>query len=223
MLEYDPKTSLRHWPTPMAQYGLNPYGEPKWRIVFAPSRRILAGNQQTGFHWVQAYRSRLGSDPTDARLCVPVWILEGWRSAWDFCKMSRERWNAEMLILGPYPERGEYDLCHVFSPVLPDDCNIEKLISWIEAGRTKSFQDNLDACRAQYDQETKDRQREVEGRIHNAYPAFGGTAIASSRVARGTKNPRIIRTAEEIGLPVGNNKFMQLRRPNGHNTATHHG
>ncbi len=220
MLDYDPTTALRHWPTPMARFGLNLYGENRYRIIFAPTRRIVAGRPpEIPFRSVPAYRVRLGADPLNPGLCIPVWVLEVWYPPERFAATKRQ-WDAgNAFTLGPYPERGEYDLAHVFSPVLPDDCNLEKLISWIEAGKTKSFQDNLDACKAEYDQETKVRRGTVEAIVRNAYPAFGATAIASSRVARSTKNPRIIRTAEEVGLPTGHNKFMQLRRPNG-NTRT---
>lgn len=204
MLEYDPTTNLRHWPAPMARFGTNPYGDPLYRIIFAPSRRNLAGDE-SGFRWIPTYR-RLGD----------VWVLERWHSPEQFCRMSRERWDREMLILGPYPDRGEYAHVHTFFPVLPDHCNLDKLITWIEAGQKTSYQDNHDAIREHYDHETKARQSTVEAMTRDLYPAFGATAMSSAKVSRGTKHLPNLKSANELGLPTGNNKFLQLRgKPNG--------
>ena len=201
MLDYDPVKNLRHWPVPMLRFGANPYGEALYRIIFAPSRRNLAGDEN-GFRWIPTYR-RLGD----------VWVLERWHSPEQFCKMSRERWEREMLILGPYPDRGEYAYVHTFFPVLPDHCNLEKLISWIEEGAKRRFQEHYDAVKGEYDQETKDRQNTAEAITRNAYPAFGANALSSARVSRGTKHLPNFRYAEEVGLPTGQNKFLQLRGP----------
>lgn len=214
-LEYDPVANLQHWPASLQRFGNNPYGQPLYRIIFAPSRRNLAGDF-SGFHWIPTYR-RLGA----------VWVLERWRSAWDFAQMPRERWDREMLILGPYPERGEYDHCHTFFPVLPADANLDKLISWIEEGKKRSWQDNLDACKAEYEQETKDQRNMQEAILHGAYPAFGANAMVGGAVSRGTKTRPIIKTAEEIGLPHGKwtnpekSKFMSLQREENNGSTAH--
>lgn len=210
-LDYDPKTPLQHWPLPMARFGQTPHNENLYRIVFAPSRLHLIGGEWAdgshGFRWVPRYRN-VGAQ----------WILERWLSADDYAKCSREKWDRDLLILGPYPSRGEYDLCHVFEACTPGHANLEKLISWIEEGRRRSYQDHLDACRAEYDQETKDSRSKIDAIARNAAQSFPGSPFVSMHIGakqgRGTKIAPIIRTAEELGLPAGNNKFMQLRGKN---------
>ena len=199
MLDYDPKTNLSHHPTPMARFGLNPYGENLYRIVFAPSRRSLAGDA-SGFRWVPTYRA-IGTK----------WVLERWHDPWKFSQCTKEAWDRQFAqILGPYPSRGEYAHCHTFEVVQPEDCDLGKLISWIEAGQTKSFQDNLDACKQQYaDEEAANRAKQF-AIIDDAHPAFGTTAIASSRVVRGTKAPRLRKSANDLGMPTAP-KFQQMR------------
>lgn len=199
MLTYDPKASLQHWPmTNMGRFGLNPHQEPLYRIVFAPSRRHIAIDQDRNAHWIRTYR-RLGD----------LWVMERWRDAYEYSKMTREQWDRQLLHqLGPYPDRGEYDHVHTFEAALPDQCNLEKLVSWIEEGRKRSWQENKDACRGQYEAEEREAAATGAAIIDNAYPAFGTTAISSRLVSRGTKDRPIIHTAEELGLPVGHNKFM---------------
>ena len=173
MLDYDPATNLQHYPLPMARFGKNPHGENLWRIVWAPSRRMLAGDG--AFRWVQAYR-QIGA----------AWILEKWVSAWDFCQCSKAKWEETMLILGPYPARGEYVHAHTFGAAVADS-NVEKLISWIEEGQRRSWQDHLDACKSEYDREERDASSTRQAIIRNALPAFGATAMVGAGGGRGTK------------------------------------
>lgn len=199
-LDYDPTISLRHYPLPMRRFGLNPYSEPLYRIVFAPSRRNLAGGVDgQAYRWVSTYRY-LGE----------AWVLERWLPAEEFAKCSREKWDRELLILGPWPERGEYVHAHTFT-CSPTDANIEKLVSWIEEGKKRRFQEHLDACREEYDQDTKERRNKMDAIIRNALPAFGSAPFAGGRGGRGTKTAPLVRSANELNLPSGQNKFINLR------------
>ena len=173
MLDYDPIRNLQHYPLSMARFGKNPYGENLWRIVWAPSRRMLAGDGT--FRWVHAYR-QIGA----------AWVLEKWVSAWDFAQCSKAKWNETMLMLGPYPARGEYVHAHTFG-VAVADANVEKLISWIEEGQRRSFQDHVDACRADYDQEEREASATRQAIIRNALPSFGTAPVAGYGGGSGTK------------------------------------
>jgi|SRR5580692_4152082 hypothetical protein len=199
MLGYDPKVNLTHWPMPMGRFGLNPYGDPLYRIIFAPSRRNLAGDAGD-FRWVPTYRA-IGAK----------WVLERWHDPWKFSQCTKESWDRQLAhILGPYPSRGEYAHVHTFEVVQPPDCDLGKLISWIEEGQKRSYQDNLDALKGQYaDEEAANRAKQL-AIIDDAHPAFGTTAIASARVARGTKAPKVRRSANELGMPTAP-KFQQVR------------
>ncbi|HEX7766793.1 MAG TPA: hypothetical protein VF443_08770 [Nitrospira sp.] len=201
MLEYDPKANLRQYPMPMIQFGSNPYGEPLYRIVFASSRRMLAGGTD-GFHWVPAYR-QIGDR----------WVLERWHDPWKFTQCTKEVWERQyMHILGPYPDRGEYAHVFTFEAAPPDQCNIGKLISWVEEGQRRSWQDNRDACQAEYDAEERAGAATRDAICRDSVSAFGVAPFSGGAVSRSQKSAPLRKSANELGLPTGNNKFMQLRR-----------
>jgi len=193
MLTYDPIAQLRHYPVSMRKYGLNPYGEPLYRIVFAPSRRYLVcGEWPDGSncaHWIVKHKN-LGN----------LWIMEKWIPGERYAGCSREVWNQNNLILGPFPDRGEYELCHVFEACGPEDCNLEKLVSVIELRHTPA------EIRAWHqkdaEKEAKATRQTAEDMIRNRLPAYGGRAISSSRVSRSFKTAPLLLTAQEAGLPT---------------------
>jgi hypothetical protein len=198
---YDPATHLRQYPLPMARFGQNPYGDNLYRIVFAPSRCNLAGGVEgQSYRWVPTYRS-LGE----------AWVMERWLPAEEFAKCSRAKWDRDLLILGPWPERGEFAHCHTFEACGPVDANLDKLVAWIEAGRQRSFSENLTACRDEYERDTRERRSKMDAIIRNALPSFGTSAFVGSHGQRGTKTAPVVRTANELQLPTGNNKFVTLR------------
>lgn len=194
-MSYDPKVSLQHWPTPMAKYGLNPYGENLYRIVFAPSRRRLVygtwPNGERKASWVTAY-------PEVGR----IWIMERWQTPFEFARCTAEVWNQTMTLLGPYPDRGEYEICHPFEITLPTDCNLDKIVMWVEEGRNRSWWENRTACQADYDKEEKSNDSTKNAIIRNSLPAFGTAPMSGFGGGRGTKTAPILKTAEELGLPT---------------------
>ena len=205
--EYDPATDLRHWPTPMKRFGVNPYGENLYRIVLTTSRRHLVGgcwpDGEVAYHWVQKYR-----------MVKAAWILERWNSPLEFTRMSKTQWDTTMidpvsgwLLLGPYPARGEYDLAWEFDQGVAAD-SLDNIIGALERGRSRSFQDCRDTVAAEYAQEDKDQRRESGAEIRDCLRAFGNAPISAGRFGRGTKTAPELRSAEELGLPV-----PQQRRP----------
>lgn len=208
MLDYDPITSLSHFPgfgpAQMRRFGTNGAGDSLYRIVFADSRRhIVTGTWADGSVGAK-YRPRY-------RQSAGRWIMERFLTAAEYHKMSREKWDT-MYPSMPFQERGDYDICHVFEACGPTDANIEKLVKWVEASRASSFQDNRDACAREYEQETKDSDNEIMARVGNSLPAFGATAMVGHGGGRGTKTARVLKSANELGLPVGSNKFVQGKR-----------
>lgn len=193
---YDPLRDLRHWPTPMSKYGKNPYGDNLFRLVWAPSARYLIygtwPDGSTKASWNRKY-PQAGDN----------WVLDKWLSAYEFAKCTPEVWNETMTILGPYPDRGEYDLAHVFDMVNPDDSNLEKLIIWINEGKNRSFFENRVACQANADAEELDRKRLRLDIIRDSLPAFGAAPMVGHGGGRGTKTAPILKSAEELGLPTG--------------------
>jgi len=190
----------------MRRFGLNPYGEAKYRIVWAPSRKRIVYGQwpdgSTGARFVAAYP--VGD----------IWIMEQWRSAAEFAKMSEAQWNLEMTILGPYPTRGEYEICHSFETSTPDDANLEKLILWIEKSNHVRFYDTQDWHRRDAEREKEVIGNQQEAMIRNWLPAFGTAPMSGYRGGRSHKAAPITRTAEELGLPTQGGQLRSKHNPN---------
>lgn len=189
---YDP-ANLKIYPgIDMSRHGQNPYGGNLYRITFASSvvHQVAYQGDNGNWRWEWRPKYRLLSGGDDQ------WILEEWRSAWEFHGMGRTKWEQDCPNLPFYPE-GVYEHCHTFEFSTPVDANLDKLIMWIREGRKRSIQEIGDACRAEYDAETKATSNEIGARIRNLLPAFGTVPI-SGRVSRGTKTGSIKRSAEEM-------------------------
>lgn len=198
-MDYDPKANLRHHPTSMARFGQNPYGENLYRIVFAPSRRFLVVGERA--RWWPKYPE-----------CGDTWVMERWYSPMEY-HGTREAWDEMCSNLGPYPERGEYDICHHFEFTGPDDCNLDKLISWIEEGRKRNPQENTNALKDAAAKEENDMRNARLDIIGNALPAFGSAPMVGHGGGRGTKTMPVLRSAQEAGLPTFSaNRRGQLSR-----------
>lgn len=185
---------------PMVRFGVNPFGENLYRVVFAPSRYSLAGGT-----YRPTYRS-LGA----------VWVLERWYTGEEFAKCSKARWDMEYIdLLGPWPARGEYFHAHTFS-LSPSDANIEKLIMWIEESRKRRPVENRIACRQEYEAEERTSDANMSDLIRDALPAYGIRPMVGAHVRRGTKTPPIVLSADQTGLPIpggpGQSKFLGMRR-----------
>lgn len=207
MLDYDPVRNLQHYPISggMKRFGVTPYGEALYRIVFAPSRRYLVCGDVA--QW-RVLHKHLGT----------VWIMERWLSAEQFAKCSRAEWDRDNLSLGPWPERGEYELCHVFDVAPPSDASIETLITWIEYGRQIPFADTLRFQREDAAKEKLATRSTAEAMIRNRFPAFGVETFVGARGHRGTKTAPILKSAEELGLPTRPTMLSNGRRQ--HNPVT---
>ena len=229
MLEYDPVTSLRHYPVPMARFGQNPHGENLYRIVLASSRRHLVGGAWhktcpdcEGSGGIGEARGRCKRCDGIGRLqneqayhWVPkyrslknAWILEKWRSAFEVHRMTKEQWDLTMvdpvsgwLLLGPYPSRGEYELAWVFDKGVDAD-NIDQVIGALNKGRDRTFGQVREAHAKEYAAEEKEIDDGLYGAHREAYSAYGSRPFSSSRVHGGTKTAPPMRTAQELGLPI---------------------
>ena len=208
MFEYDPVSSLRHFPLSLDRFGKNVYGEPLYRIVWGPSRRYLVcGEWPDGSNcarWAVKYKQ-----------CGENWILEGWMSAQRFAQCSRQQWERDKLSLGPWPERGEYEIVEPFYGVQPSDSLVEKLINWSRAGSerispSETFTFNRDDAM----RELAEKENIAQAMLRNALPAFGPRPFAGAHVSRGEKTRPILHSAEELGLPMcgGPMAGSQVRR-----------
>lgn len=207
MLTYDPATSLRHYPLPMRRFGSNPYGEALYRIVFAPTRRYLVcGEWPDGSN--KASYARKYPEVGDQ------WIMERWLPAAEYAKCTKDFWDRELLILGPWPERGEYEVCHVFETGAPDEVGLEKLIAMIEEGRKRSYFEKRTFHREDAEREAKSISNQQDAMIRNWLPAFGSAPMVGHGGGRGSKTMPIVKSAEELGLPTSGGQ-VRTRHPLG--------
>jgi hypothetical protein len=95
----------------LKKFGINPYGQPNFRVIFAPTRTRIQG----GF-WADVARSEYRIVGKYGN--TPRWLLEKWLPGTTYG--TPESWYREtvtpdgLLGCGPYPVHGEYESCEVF-------------------------------------------------------------------------------------------------------------
>ena len=193
-------SSLVFWPgLSMSRFGQNPYGENLYRIVFADSRRRIVIDESGRSHLLPKYPEAAG-----------LWVLERWISAERYAGMDAEAWNASpMTILGPYPERGEYECAHVFV-VSVADSNVEKLVQWIEASMKAGYAEKADALRSDMEREEKANAAKLHDCIEDAYPAFNGATVVGHGTRGNTK--RVQRVIQPLPAGKGIRTYADARQ-----------
>lgn len=126
--------------------GVNPYGEPNFRVVWGASRLSWIGGE-----WVDwadrdgtvLLRRRVEHRFVPKYLELNFWHVEKWCAAEEYG--SPLLWRIQTLefygnrsieALGPYPSRGEYELSHTLSAPcakctslrMPDDCTHREFV-----------------------------------------------------------------------------------------------
>jgi hypothetical protein len=186
----------------MRRFGENQYGGPLFRIVFAPSVKMLCGGEYAdgfvGYRVRPAYR-HIGSR----------WIMEKWISAFDHTLMTEEQYNLKfrdpatgLISTGPYPSRGVYFECHTFDFLSPGDCNIETIANLIKKAKMNDPIANARAIRATREAEEKDAQNKRFDRIKELMPVAGMRAANIGGHVKVTKSAPTPKTANELGLPI---------------------
>jgi hypothetical protein len=84
----------------------------------------------------------------------------------------------------------------------PQDCCIDTLITWIEAGRRIPFSETLAYQKKLNDAERKQKSDMADAMIRNRLPAFGSAPMVGRGGKRGSKTAKILKSAEELGLPT---------------------
>ncbi len=214
MLEYDPAVNLTHYPgLDMAKYGKNTYGENLYRIVFSNSRKNLAGGTwpdlSVGYRWVPTYRA-----------IKDQWVLERWLPCIQFAG-SKQNWEnlkdtvSGWPLLGPYPERGDYQHTFTFSAGVPGVTILDDMIASAERFRLKSFQDHHDNASREKEYEDEATRKAGEDRLRNRLSFKLDYAFAGAHGKRGTKTADFTLRAEDLTMggrkaPLGNNKLIAL-------------
>lgn len=202
MIATDPAGSIQHYPMSMKRFGQNPFGENRFRIVLATSRRFLVAGQ-----WNGAGTNR-------AKWCMlyphigPEWILEEWQDAFTFSGMTATQWNSnpDQLALGPYPLRGDYQMCGDTS-FDPAQINIDKLITLVHAADKYSWAEKLRACRDAAQRDEKQRASKCQAIILDALPAFGhAPGLGYGGALGAAKSSPVLKSANELCLPIPNGR-----------------
>lgn len=201
-----------HFPRAMARYGLNPYGEPKFRIVFAPSVRTLVGGEfPDGF---QGYRARPAY-----RHIRNKWIVEKWISAFEHTKLTPEAYELRfrdprtgLCLTGPYPLRGVYNWVHTFDGCDPVNENIDQLIGLLLKAERNDPRDNQRAMLETLAKEEKADDAQRYDRCKELLPAYGIRAANIGGHVKATKSAPLMKSANELGLPTQGFSVMDSRK-----------
>lgn len=205
---------------PMARFGLNPFHEPLWRIVFAPSVFSLVGGRWPDgvveYRLRPRYRglavdTRRDEDPDSPVYGVPeVWVLEKWISAFEDSRMTESTYNfmladadTGLLPGGPYPHRGVYTWVHTFEAVNPADCNLDWLVGIIAKAKNNDPAQVKQAIDEHYRKQEERRRRRSIDKLADNRPAFGmRPASLPGAGVHTTKKFRFDLTARDLrGMP----------------------
>lgn len=202
MTARDPANSIIHYPLNLSHFGVNPFGENRFRVVLASTRRSLVVGQ-----WNGAGMRRAKYCQTYPQIPAGQYLLEEWVDAFTFTGTTAVAWEyGDGQWLGPYPSRGEYMMCGQtgFNPLELGISGVEKLVRLVHAGDKHSWAEKLTACRAAAERDELSRDNEIRARILDAFPAFGHAAFSQLSTGKGgaTKTSPIRYSANELGLPV---------------------
>lgn len=207
------------YPISMSRFGTNPFGEPIFRLVYAPSvKKMIFGTDikgETGGHVRPAYR-HIGEK----------WILEKWISGQQATKMTPKEYEdygprdpqSGMLLEGPYPSTGLYDHCWTFdADTLQGGIEgaVEKIVGLINNGSKRSLAE-IQAQNKELDAQKEKREADERFlRVRETESCFG---IRPASVPGGPRkgNLKSLRdpiTADKTGLPTKRGSVMSLKGP----------
>ena len=196
--------------------GRNPYQEPNWRLVWAPSRMEWRGGEICKWpdELAPADRGKMELDdvggvrvseykPLSREVGVfrvpkfpdqPGWLLEMWWPAHKYG--TREEWEqttrdpkSGVLMLGPYPEYGDYEVMASFTSELPGIEGLQKLIqkqNWTMLQKHGSLADRIrqrieEAEAQQKAREEKEMNAAME-RVKDQLSPLFSTSLEAGRI-----------------------------------------
>jgi hypothetical protein len=209
-----PKPS--HWPISMARFGSNPFGEPMYRVVFAPTvKKLVFGQFPDGYVGgrVRPMHREIGNK----------WIIEKWISAFEDTKMTPSEYErygprdpqSGMLIDGPYPYQGTYNHCWTFDGENPEPASIEIAIRLVEKGKGRSFSEIKAANREMDAKQEKQAAEQRFLRVRETEPLYGirPASFPGGPKAVNHKSQRLPIAANDLGMPTKRGSVMSMRGP----------
>ena len=177
--------------------GKNPYGEPNFRLIWSPSRVTKRGGAFSDWDKNIACHERGGVVRLQSGLLVPNghtpirtvievrtvrkyafdagWVLERWvpttyygnRGDWE---MNVVPHSEGVPLLGPYPEFGDYEMCHNSASIeCPSISELQRAIDLCEYAKSQRKEDvqqvvleRHNAAVAEYDAELERQRQETE-------------------------------------------------------------
>ncbi len=190
----------------LSGFGLTDFSEPRYRVIWAPSR-IMTLRGQGRVKTFPMYSVDRHIDPVG-----PFWILETWKSAAS-TGMTPEQWDRDPLYNSQeYPHRGEwYRVNQGIWENRPTISEIAFVIRMIEAGRMRRPIENAIAINNDVAYQEKERGRIIQDRILNRLMPWPAQPV-SGRFSKGTKTSPVILTAQEAGLHTTGMKTGRMRK-----------
>ena len=205
----------------LEKFGLNPYGQPNFRVVWAPSRtRIIGGFWEDIAHHEYRRLPKYGVSPR--------WILERWRPASMYG--TPQAWEREYVTpdgfyaVGPFPVHGEYESCEVFQlsdekgkaikgwggfvPLEPGMVELAARAVWM--GRINSYSDIRIAVRDEELRKERDSDRRFDQNWEERQTIHKGLTMGRGGfVNRAAEIEDMARRIERVGAWVSGKKFRK--------------
>lgn len=193
--------------------GSNPYGEPKFRLVWSQTRTEI-----TGGIWEKPDGTKQAEMRTVLKYGLdPCWVLEKWIAP----DCGPEQWRRtneiapDVSLLGPYPSRGTYESCYEFQ-FEPKYRTLALLVPLILKAEALKAQQIKDAISAQQAQQQKDWDTKFDAVYENTKPAYfgpvSGPGIKNKTAPSDRRTLKL--SAQDVAkmtkLPTGNN-FVQFK------------
>lgn len=203
------------------RYGTNPFGEPLYRIVWAPQRLEQSGGTWCDFTLDNARRGylirrRLGMRWVPKYGLLRAWIIEQWHPASNYgsprmwydttSNGGTMLWTDMGMIasLGDYPARGEYETIGAEMDFFPTERMVTKAIDFaryhVARRASTEHQRALDRVNVARDRENKtdaDYDSFAAQLFDDASPAFRGAPMVGYS---GTHRGSLVGMAERVGI-----------------------
>lgn len=170
--------------------------------VFLEGKDTTVDRKVAEYRWVQKYPA-------------PRWVLEKWLTAIEYGG-SPTSWNivqkeeeSGLLVLGPYPEKGEYEECYIFPEGEPPSTAVETIIQLIEAGRKYSYAENRDAHLRALHQQKKDSVNRAEAIWRDSQDAFNNLPSNVRPGKRTADQVKLDHIVPDAGADEAKFKFFQ--------------
>lgn len=208
----------------LRRYGRTPFGEPRYRLVWAPSRLETSGGEWNDWDASSSLADRQAGKRAPLRRRQELrwvrkypgeacWLIERWVPAENYG--SPEQWYRPLTdggtrlpcgicACGEYPRFGDYEDIGVRMHWYPTERHLTAAVDAVERQREQMSGSVLGRARrrtraAEREQERRDREFETAAceLFEDAAPAFGGAPMVGYG---GSARPSLVGLAEQIGI-----------------------